>query len=126
MLVKTPQDPTSPAQGWRRQRGRQSLSEVFGTIATRPTGSLFKKLVAFLGPGYLVAVGYMDPGNWATALAGGSKFGYVLLPMAVLSSIMATCRQQGEMFLDLARQLWQGGTPQAIPIVPVEPRAASA
>ncbi|MGA9003514.1 MAG: divalent metal cation transporter, partial [Pseudolabrys sp.] len=49
--------------GWRRQRGRPPLVEVFGSIATRPTGSLGKKLLAFLGPGYLVAVGYMDPGN---------------------------------------------------------------
>ena len=60
--------------GWRRERGRPPLAEVFGSIATRPSGSLGKKLIAFLGPGYLVAVGYMDPGNWATSLAGGSKF----------------------------------------------------
>ena len=47
--------------GWRRTRGRPPLAEVFGSIATRPTGSLGNKLLAFLGPGYLVAVGYMDP-----------------------------------------------------------------
>src|SRR6195256_5407775 len=100
MLVKAPldlessKDPVAPAEsGWRRQRGRQSLSEVFGTIATRPTGSLFKKLLAFLGPGYLVAVGYMDPGNWATSLAGGSKFGYALLTVALLSNLMAIVLQ---------------------------------
>jgi manganese transport protein len=79
--------------GWRRERGRPALTEVFGSIATRPTGSLFFKLLAFLGPGYLVAVGYMDPGNWATALAGGSKFGYALLPAALLSSMMAILLQ---------------------------------
>jgi len=79
--------------GWRRERGRPALTEVFGSIATRPSGSLFGKLLAFLGPGYLVAVGYMDPGNWATALAGGSKFGYALLPAAILSSLMAVLLQ---------------------------------
>jgi manganese transport protein len=83
----------SKPDGWRRERGRPALAEVFGSIATRPTGSTFKRLLAFLGPGYLVAVGYMDPGNWATALAGGSKFGYVLLPTAVLSSLMAMLLQ---------------------------------
>jgi manganese transport protein len=79
--------------GWRRQRGRPPLAEVFGSIATRPTGSLGKKLLAFLGPGYLVAVGYMDPGNWATSLAGGSKFGYALLTVALLSNLMAILLQ---------------------------------
>jgi manganese transport protein len=81
------------ANGWRRERGVTSLSEVFGSIATRPTGSLGKKLIAFLGPGYLVAVGYMDPGNWATSLAGGSKFGYSLLTIALLSNLMAIVLQ---------------------------------
>jgi manganese transport protein len=81
------------ATGWRRERGRPPLAEVFGSVATRPTGSLGKKLVAFLGPGYLVAVGYMDPGNWATSLAGGSKFGYTLLTVALLSNLMAMLLQ---------------------------------
>ncbi len=79
--------------GWQRERGRPSLSEVFGSIRTRPTGSYFRKLLAFLGPGYLVAVGYMDPGNWATSLAGGSKFGYALLTIALLSNLMAILLQ---------------------------------
>ena len=70
-----------------------SLAEVFGSIKTRPTGPLWRKLLAFLGPGYLVAVGYMDPGNWATSLAGGSKFGYALLFIALLSNIMAIILQ---------------------------------
>ena len=86
-----------PLQAFRsrlaRARGRASLSEVFGSIATRPHGPLWKKLVAFLGPGYLVAVGYMDPGNWATSLAGGSKFGYALLTVALLSNLMAILLQ---------------------------------
>ena len=67
--------------------------QVFGSIRTRPTGSFWQKLVAFLGPGYLVAVGYMDPGNWATSLAGGSKFGYALLTIALMSNIMAILLQ---------------------------------
>jgi manganese transport protein len=79
--------------GWRRSRGTPSLSEVFGSVKTRPTGSFWHKLVAFLGPGYLVAVGYMDPGNWATSLAGGSKFGYALLTVALVSNIMAIILQ---------------------------------
>jgi manganese transport protein len=79
--------------GWRRGRGAPSLSEVFGSIATRPQGPLWRRLVAFLGPGYLVAVGYMDPGNWATSLAGGSKFGYALLTIALLSNLIAILLQ---------------------------------
>jgi manganese transport protein len=85
--------PALPDSGWRRARGAPSLSEVFGSIRTRPTGSTGKKLLAFLGPGYLVAVGYMDPGNWATSLAGGSKFGYALLTVALLSNLMAILLQ---------------------------------
>jgi manganese transport protein len=83
----------SPTPGWRRERGRPSLAEVFGSIRTRPTGPIWRKLLAFLGPGYLVAVGYMDPGNWATSLAGGSKFGYALLTIALLSNMMAILLQ---------------------------------
>ena len=79
--------------GWKRARSAPSLAEVFGSIATRPTGSFWRKLLAFLGPGYLVAVGYMDPGNWATSLAGGSKFGYSLLVIALTSNLMAILLQ---------------------------------
>ena len=84
---------TTKLTGWRRARGRPALAEVFGSIATRPTGSFWRKLITFLGPGYLVAVGYMDPGNWATSLAGGSKFGYALLTVALLSNLMAILLQ---------------------------------
>ena len=92
------QEPRLPASdlsqpGWRRSRKTPSLAEVFGSIATRPQGPLWRKLLAFLGPGYLVAVGYMDPGNWATSLAGGSKFGYALLSVALLSNLMAILLQ---------------------------------
>src|ERR1700754_1735497 len=85
--------PGFSGSGWRRRRGEPSLSEVFGSIETRPQGPLWRKLTAFLGPGYLVAVGYMDPGNWATSLAGGSKFGYALLTVALLSNLMAIVLQ---------------------------------
>src|SRR6478752_6631194 len=85
--------PGFSGSGWRRRRGEPSLSEVFGSIATRPQGPLGNKLLAFLGPGYLVAVGYVDPGNWATSLAGGSKFGYALLTVALLSNLMAILLQ---------------------------------
>jgi manganese transport protein len=66
---------------------------MFGSIRVAKTGSFWRKLAAFLGPGYLVAVGYMDPGNWATSLAGGSKFGYALLAVALISNIMAIVLQ---------------------------------
>src|SRR5512143_3124658 len=70
-----------------------SLPEVHGAVAV-PTGAGFwRKLFAFAGPGYLVAVGYMDPGNWATDLAGGARFGYALLTMVVLSNLMAILLQ---------------------------------
>ena len=93
MLMQPVDKPARVTGGWRRDRERPSLAEVFGSIATRPTGSLGRKLLAFLGPGYLVAVGYMDPGNWATSLAGGSKFGYALLTVALLSNLMAILLQ---------------------------------
>ena len=66
---------------------------MFASVPTTKQGSFGRKLLAFLGPGYLVAVGYMDPGNWATSLAGGSKFGYALLTIAMLSNVMAIVLQ---------------------------------
>jgi manganese transport protein len=66
---------------------------MFASVRTVRGGSFWRKLLAFLGPGYLVAVGYMDPGNWATSLAGGSRFGYSLLTVALLSNVMAIVLQ---------------------------------
>jgi len=81
------------SDAWRKRSDTPSLSEVFRSIAV-PTGrSPFRRFLAFIGPGYLVAVGYMDPGNWATSLAGGAKFGYTLLFVALLSNIMAILLQ---------------------------------
>src|SRR3954453_22435596 len=81
------------AKGWRGERGEPSLAGMFGSVRTAKHGPFWRKLLAFLGPGYLVAVGYMDPGNWATSLAGGSKFGYALLSIALLSNVMAIVLQ---------------------------------
>src|SRR4030095_7309906 len=64
-----------------------------GSVPVPLTGGFWKKLFAFAGPGYLVAVGYMDPGNWATDLAGGSRFGYTLLSVIMLSNLMAILLQ---------------------------------
>src|SRR2546426_522398 len=69
--------------GWRRPRLAPSLAEVYRTVPVS-TGAWWRKALAFAGPGYLVAVGYMDPGNWATDLAGGSRFGYALLSVILL------------------------------------------
>lgn len=78
--------------GWRRARLAPSLAEVHRSVEVHGT-SWFRKLLAFAGPGYLVAVGYMDPGNWATDLAGGSRFGYALLSVILLSNLMAVLLQ---------------------------------
>jgi manganese transport protein len=78
--------------GWRRSRVAPSLQEVYRSVPVAGT-SFFRKLLAFAGPGYLVAVGYMDPGNWATDLAGGSRFGYTLLSVILLSNMMAVLLQ---------------------------------
>src|ERR1700733_12365815 len=73
------ESPLPEGSGWRSARGEPSLAEMFASVKTARQGPFWRKLLAFLGPGYLVAVGYMDPGNWATSLAGGSRFGYALL-----------------------------------------------
>ena len=83
--------PTPPDPGWRRARVAPSLAEVYRTVPV--SGGALRKLLAFAGPGYLVAVGYMDPGNWATDLAGGSRFGYTLLSVILISNLMAMLLQ---------------------------------
>lgn len=79
--------------GWRQERGEASLADVHRSVHVWKTGGFWRRSFAFVGPGYLVAVGYMDPGNWATSLAGGSKFGYTLLFVALVSNIMAIILQ---------------------------------
>src|SRR3982751_4358555 len=82
-----------PETGWKKAQSGPSLPEVHGTIPVPKDFSFWRKLLAFSGPGYLVAVGYMDPGNWATDLAGGSAFGYSLLSVILLSNLMAILLQ---------------------------------
>jgi manganese transport protein len=84
--------PPGADPGWRRARLTPSLAEVYRTVPV--TGKTWwRKVLAFAGPGYLVAVGYMDPGNWATDLAGGSQFGYTLLTVILMSNLMAILLQ---------------------------------
>jgi len=79
--------------GWRRGRGEPPLVDVFRSVSVPGGSSALRRAMAFAGPGFLVAVGYMDPGNWATSIAGGAQFGYVLLSVALLSNIMAILLQ---------------------------------
>ena len=96
-----PDSPTSPTNtveraaetGWRRKAGEFSLPEVHRSIVVPGQGSFWRKMLAFAGPGFLVAVGYMDPGNWATDLAGGAQFGYTLLAVVMISNFMAILLQ---------------------------------
>ena len=81
-----------PHPGWRHARVTPSLAEVYRSVPVAQ-GAWWRKILAFAGPGYLVAVGYMDPGNWATDLAGGSQFGYTLLSVILMSNLMAILLQ---------------------------------
>jgi manganese transport protein len=77
---------------WKRQSG-PSLPELYRTVAVPANGPIWRKLLAFAGPGFLVSVGYMDPGNWATDLAGGAQFGYTLLSVIFISNMLAILLQ---------------------------------
>ena len=98
-LIPREPEPSSPRPvtraedaGWRLSRVTPSLAEVYRSVPI--TGATWwRKILAFAGPGYLVAVGYMDPGNWATDLAGGSQFGYTLLSVILISNLMAVLLQ---------------------------------
>jgi len=84
----------APARAvWRRTTGEVSLPEVHRTISVPLGASFWKKLAAFSGPGFLVAVGYMDPGNWATDLQGGAQYGFLLLSIIMISNFMAILLQ---------------------------------
>ena len=87
------QQGSAAGSGWRTAPAAPSLPEVHRSIAVPGGVGWLRKLFAFVGPGYLVAVGYMDPGNWATDLAGGSAFGYTLLSVILLSNVMAILLQ---------------------------------
>jgi len=81
-----------PEAGWRRPRLAPSLAEAYRSVPV-DARTWWRRALAFAGPGYLVAVGYMDPGNWATDLAGGSAFGYTLLSVILVSNLMAILLQ---------------------------------
>lgn len=90
------------AAGRRQPGGQASLPEVHRSILVPITASFWRKLLAFSGPGFLVAVGYMDPGNWATDLAGGAQFGYTLLSVIMISNLMAILLQHLSIKLGIA------------------------
>jgi manganese transport protein len=92
--------PASPA--WRRASGEASLPEVHRSVVVPANASFWRKLLAFSGPGFLIAVGYMDPGNWATDLAGGAQYGYTLLSVVMLSNLMAILLQHFSIKLGIA------------------------
>ncbi|WP_304343389.1 Nramp family divalent metal transporter [Chryseobacterium koreense] len=79
--------------GWRKQKTTDSLPEVFSSIHVPKNAGFWRKLLAFVGPGLMIAVGYMDPGNWATDIAGGAQFGYTLLSVILISNIFAMILQ---------------------------------
>src|SRR5213082_1553895 len=87
---------------WRRSTASVSLPEVHRSVVVPVTASFWRKLMAFSGPGFLVAVGYMDPGNWATDLAGGAQFGYSLLSVIMISNLMAILLQHLSIKLGVA------------------------
>lgn len=80
-------------QGWRKERSSNSLPEVFSSVNVPKNAGFWRKLLAFAGPGLMVAVGYMDPGNWATDIAGGAQFGYTLLSVILISNLFAIILQ---------------------------------
>ena len=80
-------------KAWRSERSSDSLSEVFSSVEVPKNTGFLKKLFAFLGPGLMISVGYMDPGNWATDIAGGAQFGYTLLSVILISNLFAILLQ---------------------------------
>src|SRR5499427_5159854 len=99
------ESPVTPARGWRLPSSARSLPEVHGSVPIPTDAGFWRKLFAFAGPGYLVAVGYMDPGNWATDLAGGSRYNYALLSVILLSNLMAVLLQALAVKLGVATEL---------------------
>src|ERR1019366_6228392 len=83
----------SRSSPWRVTEGMHSLPEVHSSLPVPRGPHALRKLIAFAGPGFLVAVGYVDPGNWATDLAAGSQFNYTLLSVVLLSSLIAILLQ---------------------------------
>jgi manganese transport protein len=88
--------------GWRREVGLPSLPEIHSSLPIPTSPSFLRKLIAFAGPGFLVAVGYMDPGNWATDLAAGSRYNYKLLSVILISNLIAILLQSLSIKLGVA------------------------
>ncbi|WP_342540784.1 Nramp family divalent metal transporter [Heyndrickxia sp. FSL K6-6286] len=84
---------THKEQGWLKQSSNVSLEEVNNSVKVPNKAGFWRKFLAFAGPGSLVAVGYVDPGNWATSIAGGARFGYTLLSVILISNLMAILLQ---------------------------------
>ncbi|GJD72860.1 Nramp family divalent metal transporter [Methylobacterium goesingense] len=94
--VTTPETVAEPRASWRfddATGAQPSLGRMNASVPVRAGGSWLRRLLAFIGPGYMVSVGYMDPGNWATDIAGGAQFGYTLLAVILLSNLMAIVLQ---------------------------------
>src|SRR5438270_7971123 len=89
-------------RAWRFDVVRPSLPEIHSSLPVPRSSTFLRKLLAFAGPGFLVAVGYMDPGNWATDLAGGSKYNYSLLSVIMVSNLMAILLQSLSLKLGIA------------------------
>jgi manganese transport protein len=92
----------SGGQAWRRVADAPSLPDVHRSIAVPGGHSFWRKMGAFAGPGFVIAVGYMDPGNWATDLAGGAQFGYTLLSVILVANLMAILLQHLSLKLGIA------------------------
>jgi manganese transport protein len=89
-------------EGWRCAAGEPSLPEVHRSVPVPAGGSLWRKGAAFAGPGFVIAVGYMDPGNWATDIAGGAQFGYTLLSVILAANLLAMLLQHLALKLGVA------------------------
>ena len=92
----------TPIKGWRRENQANSLAEVHSSVHVPVGAGFFKTLRAYAGPGMMVAVGYMDPGNWATDIAGGARFGYRLLSVILISNLFAILLQHLSLKLGIA------------------------
>lgn len=92
------------SSGWRRSREHNSLSESFASVSIPKEAGFGRKLLAFMGPGLMIAVGYMDPGNWATDIAGGAQFGYTLLSVILISNLFAIVLQHLSLKLGIAAE----------------------
>jgi len=102
MSQPNPTPSPAPETGWRKSASQVSLPEVHRSIVVPATAPFWRKLLAFSGPGFLIAVGYMDPGNWATDLSGGAQFGYTLLSIVMVSNLMAILLQHLSIKLGVA------------------------